>query len=292
MANLKSLLDKATSDDFDPNNPGMSRNKFYNCQVSFATTCGISHNRDQCKHEFCWTPEPDVNKIKIQMWGGGGGAAGVCCCQWGFSGGGGAYAELSEIDISNCKTEYRICIGLPSCCSPVFSCGYRGCKTYINNGYLKKADGVTDATNFCAEGGVVGCSLCFMFNCIGCGTCLDPRYDCCCACHYDADVGFPGKLGGIATHCSNNNACWYKHYTTLPAYLETCGYRYDMNRFCAYNMPGGWDGCRAGYGYLPGGGGSHQSVPGKGGISGSALGGNCYCGGPGGPGFVRINMFT
>lgn len=292
MADLKSLLDKATFDDFDANDPSMPRNKFYNCQVTFATTCGISHNRDQCKHEFCWTPEPDVSKIQIQMWGAGGGGAGVCCCSWGFSGGSGAYAELSEINVASCKTEYRICIGPPSCCSPAQTCGYRGCKSWIEGGYLRKADGTTCAGNFCAEGGPSGCSMCFMFNCFNCGIYLDPRYNNCCACYFDADIGHPGRLGGVATFCTNTNACWYKHYTPIPGGLETCKERWDLTRFCAYNMPGGFDGCRIGQGYIMGSGGSHQSTPGKGGISGSALGGNCYCGGPGGPGLVRITMFT
>ena len=298
MANLKSLLDKAMQEDFDPNNPSMPKYKYDDCTVAFATTCGVDHRRDECKHEFCWTPEPDINFLRIEMWGGGGGGAGVCCCMWGFGAGAGAYSRLDCIDIRTCKTEYRICIAPPACCSPNRDCGYRGCKTYINNGYLRKADGTTAAPNFCAEGGQPGDAKCFMFECLdgqctegtsGCGTFMDPRYDSCCACWFDGDFGFPGKLGGIQTQCKDNNSCWYKHLNTIPGMLDECGYRYDFIRFCAYNHHGSFAGCATGRGLI-GAGDSHHAAPGKGGSSASALGGNCYCGGPGGPGFVRINL--
>ena len=281
MANLKSLLDRATSDEFDASSPNAPCRKYYTCQVTFTQHCGISHNTDQCRHEHCFNPDPSVNKMTIEMWGGGGGGAGACCCQWGFSGGSGAYVRKCVANYQNCNQEMQICIGPPSCCSPTFSCGYRGCRTWVCNNYWW--------SNFCAEGGNSGCSFCFMFNRIGCGVCLDPRYPNCCACWFGGDMGVPGRLGGIATHCQNNNSCWYKHYTPLPGNLSMQGMRWDMHRFCAYNMPGGFDGCRRGQGLI-GGGGSHQAVPGAGGVTASALGGNCYCGGPGGPGLVRITL--
>ena len=115
MANLKSLLDKALADDFDPDNPNIPKNKFYNCQIGFAHICGYSGGSgDRCgerKTDFCWCPEPTINFLQIEMWGAGGGAAGVCCCMWGFAAGAGAYARINCIDVRTCKRCYRFCIG-------------------------------------------------------------------------------------------------------------------------------------------------------------------------------------
>ena len=64
-----------------------------------------------------------------------------------------------------------------------------------------------------------------------------------------------------------------------------------MLRFCNYNNHGSWGNCRAGQGLMGQSGASHRGTPGTGGFPGSALGGNCYCGGTGRPGFIRINLF-
>lgn len=305
MANLKSLLDKALAEDFDPDNPNIPKNKFYNCQVGFAHLCGYSGGSgDRCgerKTDFCWCPEPSINFLQIEMWGAGGGAAGVCCCMWGFAAGAGAYARLNCIDVRTCKRCYRFCIGPNSCCSPVKECGYRGCKTYHVDGcgYMTLQDG-TPVTGTCAEGGASGCSIFQIFNCLdgncnqgcnGCGVFLDPRYENCCSCYFNADFGMPGRLGGIATHNKDNNSCWYRAYVPIAPLMDQCGYRWDMLRFCNYNNHGSWGNCRAGQGLMGQSGASHRGTPGTGGFPGSALGGNCYCGGTGRPGFIRINLF-
>ena len=58
MANLKSLLDKALADDFDPDNPIYPKNKFYNCLIRFVLIRGYSGGSgDPCgerKTDFCW----------------------------------------------------------------------------------------------------------------------------------------------------------------------------------------------------------------------------------------------
>ena len=61
MANLKSLLDKALADDFDPITQYIRRTSFTTAQVSFCSIRGYSGGSgDPCgerKTDFCWCPE-------------------------------------------------------------------------------------------------------------------------------------------------------------------------------------------------------------------------------------------
>jgi hypothetical protein len=250
---------------------------------------------NNCWGSFCICNSMDI--ITIELWGGGGGGAGSCCCAWGPPGGAGAYTKLT---IDNNSNNYSgcmcMCVASASCCSPDRSCGYRGCKTYVNGSGI---------CGVCAEGGRPGCSLCNFFGCFpnnGCGVLEHPNADDC-ACFYGCGTrnpdgstvcadGIPGRHGWLQTDCcSPSDFCWYKVAFPIPGGLGTNQVSYKIVRASCNNgtandqcFVGGWanDNAHAGTDGI-------SRPVGTGGNTARVCGGGCCCGWPGGPGLIKIS---
>ena len=231
-----------------------------------------------------WTIPEDVDEVIFELWGGGGGGGSSCCCSYGIPGSSGAYAvkKLHGVNVvPGCS--YEICIGPGGCGFSGPSCGDQGCATYIT-GY--------GLTNFCADGGMGGCSCCHQSCCTwkvldpsGNGTCPGGP----CALYYGADGGYHGNPGAGYLFC-HDNRCFNKQHLPYPGGLV--------------NGKGGWlpttqcedSGC--GYCMMHWGvsqlqwGGSFSErnyVPGIGGSTAWTCGGGCCRGTNGFAGLVRIS---
>jgi hypothetical protein len=95
-----------------------------------------------------WIVPSGVTCATFEIWGGGGSGAGMCCCGGGPPGGSGAYAKKTiPVTAAAC---YQLFLAPATQCSSA-NTGCRGCTTSIIG---------TGLTNFCAEGGIGGCSYC------------------------------------------------------------------------------------------------------------------------------------
>lgn len=288
MSSLRELLDRADTGTFTKeigapiHLDNMTQSLFFT-RACTQMYCEVYGEGCWC----CWEIESCMKEITFEVWGGGGGGAGSCCCAWGPPGGAGAYAwkSITNYDgaLNNCK--YTFCVAPPSCCSPSRTCGYRGCRTFVLGQGL---------SNFCAEGGIPGCSLCFFFGCFpvssSCGILWHPNRDTSCACYFGADWGVEGKAGGLEASCANTgNWCHYKTIYTLP---PMSGYKHGsfkaVGAHC--NLVASCDRCRVGS-FLDGahGGGSEMTAVGIGGTTARVCGGGCCCGWSGGPGMIKVS---
>lgn len=144
MANLRSLLSTIV-----PGIPVSDFNLPQGCQFIFQSTC------HQCYFEgyqenccVAWIVPAGVTCATFEIWGGGGGGAGSCCCMGGPPGGSGAYAKKTiPVTAATC---YQLFLGPATACSAT-NTGCLGYPSYVIG---------TGLTNFCAEGGIGGCSYC------------------------------------------------------------------------------------------------------------------------------------
>lgn len=223
-----------------------------------------------------WVVPAGVTSVIIELWGGGGGGGGqpgVCfCCYIGSGGGGGAYSRKTLTGLS-AGTTYTVCAGAGGygggiesgmsangCC-----CGKKGSTTFVTGPGL---------TNFCSDGGYGGESRCYHW-----------------VSRAGANGGFPGTGGdlnvrgydgGVETQEMN---CWDAGWTYgggspfggrnmyMAGQCDTSG------NICGNGKHG--SGCGL-TGNFPGGGGT------GGGFMTSC--GQCFCGGNGSAGLVRIWM--
>ena len=125
-------------------------------------------------------------------------------------------------------------------------------------------------------------------HCYG-GLCFGTTH---CAPYYGADGGFFGLPGAIGSPCNQDAGDWcmVKGYYPYPGGLINTrgGYwvrRYDMN-MAGENSIGPF--MNISMGYWGGGPDGVTGIPGAGGMTAAANGGNCYCGGPGYNGMVQI----
>lgn len=287
MPRLRDLLDVASTDSFvrDTGQPAVWNNN--NQSLVFVRSCTSSYNEnfdEGCWN--CWDIKSSYKVVTFEAWGGGGGGAGSCCCAWGHPGGAGAYAKKSVDNTSGTYSGclYTMCVSPASCCSPSSSCGYRGCSSFVIGSGL---------TNFCAEGGIPGCSLCFFFGCFpinsSCGILWHPNRDTQCACYFGADTGVAGKAGGMEAICNNSsNWCHYKSIHPMPPMpgREAMAYQ-AIGAHC--NNQAQCDRCRiGGWGISGGLGGNEMRTIGMGGTTARNCGGGCCCGTSGGPGMIKI----
>lgn len=256
-------------------------------EFRFIGLCNIVQDNNYCRNYMCWWTAPaGTTKITFELWGGGGSGAGSCCCSWGAPGGAGAYARKT---IQGClgNTCYEFFVAYAGCCSPVQSCGYRGCQTWLRavSGCAQICNLV--GCNFCAEGGIPGCGVCWACGCHGCGYWRPAAHENCCACYYGADYGVAGLPGYLYTDICDANSCYYKQFLPIPAEIYGSQVSYWPSRSQGVNSTGSGETCQGGsVGAI--GGGTEAKTPGIGGFTAHSQGGNCYCGGPGGPGMVRI----
>ena len=287
MPRLRDLLDIASADSFtiDKGAPTFFENA--NQSLVFVRSCTDSPNYNYDEGCFCcWQIQSSMNNISFEVWGGGGGGAGSCCCSWGAPGGAGAYAKKSLDNTTGTYNGqcYTFCISAGGCCSPVQSCGYRGCQSHVIGAGL---------TNFCAEGGIPGCGLCFFFGCFpnsGCGILWHPSKGTQCACYFGADEGVPGHLGGMeASCCDAGNWCHYKSIHPVPAMPGRPSNAYQaIGAHC--NLVASCDRCRMnGWGVSGAMGSSEMVAIGIGGTTARTCGGGCCCGMGGGPGMLKIS---
>lgn len=288
MPSLRDFLDKAGSDSFTSG----AQPAYLEQPVQsdyFVARCYESCNTDYNKNCFCyWCVPSNANLVTFEIWGGGGGGAGACNCAWGWSGGAGAYAkksiDMTQTNYRQCK--YLIIVAPTTCCSPASSCGFRGNTTYVAGCGL---------SNFCAEGGLPGCTLCCMNGCFplnsGCGVFPHPNYNDC-ACYFGADEGVPGRLGFVNAN-SRNDSNWCGYQTVVPGPAGIGGSTFPVYSVVGFNGNTGSlnDHCRVGNhfeGFVNGGESSMRAV-GSGGPSARVCVGGCCCGSPGGPGLVKIS---
>jgi len=299
MSNLRSLL--PTYSDYttpDLTNRTTTINRLKPGQeLVFVGMCGTVQDTNYNRNMLCcWVVPAGVTRITFELWGAGGSGAGSCCCSWGVPGGAGAYARKTIYattpgGFAGCA--YCLCAAYPGCCAPTMGCGYRGCSSFIVGPGL---------TNFCAEGGIPGCSYCWPNIAYQCNPSFNNKCNIgwlqmgqCnvlaqwCACYYGADIGQPGCNSFLYTDQCSGNSCQYKPVVAIPGHLPSpnaaTAQSYHILRYCDANQPGSWDGCRIGYGYM---GGANGRTPGAGGNTAAACAGSCYCGSPGGPGMIRI----
>jgi len=287
---LRAFLDRAGSDSFTS---GSQPAVFANAVQSdlFINRCTQVCNTDYNKNCFCyWKIPGDAKVVTYEAWGGGGGGAGACGCAFGWPGGAGAYAkvnlDMSVEDYTN--TCYTVCVGSATCCSPSDSCGFRGNNSFVNGNGL---------SNFCAEGGLPGCTLYCMNGCFPtnneCGVFPHPCYVNC-ACYYGADTGIPGRHGFLyANQRSDDDWCFYHEVIPAPGGINgsICPV-YAVQGF-GCNVNSYTDRCRPGtiIDNMAGGAGELIAV-GMGGSSARACTDGCCCGAAGGPGLVKISWTT
>lgn len=289
MSSLRDLLDKADRETFTQELAQPIQFDSLYQSLFFVRLCNEQYCEVYGEGCFCcWCVREDMTDLTFELWGAGGGGAGSCCCAWGVPGGAGAYAfkYLSNHDGSLTGSNYIMCSAPPSCCSPSRTCGWRGCRSYMTGNGI---------SNFCAEGGIPGCSLCFFFGCFpvnsGCGILWHPNLDTACACYFGADWGVEGKGGGLEASCSNTgNWCHYKAiYPIPPMSGQKTGTYEAIGAHC--NVVPSCDVCRVGgawVGQAHGGGNNFKPV-GVGGTTARACGGACCYGYPGGPGMIKVS---
>ena len=111
-----------------------------------------------------------------------------------------------------------------------------------------------------------------------------------CAPYYGSDggaMGLPGLMGSPCNHASD--WCMVNQYHPFPGGLINTKGGYLPYRFSTLNLSGGGgmqERFNEFFGHSSNRG--NEGIVGMGGRSASAIGGNCYCGGPGNNGLVRI----
>lgn len=291
MPSLRDFLDKSGSDAFT-NAPQPAYLNEAKQTDYFISRCQDSCNTDYDKTCYCyWCTPAGTASVTFEAFGGGGGGAGACNCAWGWSGGAGAYAK-KQLDFSvddYSQTKYLIYVAPTTCCSPTSSCGFIGNTSYIAGSGL---------TNFCAEGGLPGCTLCCMNGCFPiaseCGVYPHPSYDDC-ACYFGADEGIPGRLGFLNAN-DRNDGDWCSYQQIIPGPGGLAGSTYPVYASVGFssNTSHLSDRCRYGAQFegMVNGGHSNIRPVGTGGASARVCVGGCCCGAPGGPGLVKISWTT
>jgi len=288
MASLRTLLDTVTTSSLSAGSAADSTTKLpatpaKGYKVQYITAqCGATCDAWDTNYNYydypSWQVPTGVTEVVFEIWGAGGGGGASCCCSKGIPGSSGAYA-VKKITNAVAGCTYQIELGQGGIRTGNM-CGDPGGKTLITGPGL---------TNFCASGGVGGCSCCFACCCTWFALKLTSCNGGCCALYYGADYGSYGVPGAGYMWCQDNH-CWNKQFFAYPGGLV--------------NGRGGWlpaTQCEnSGCGYclmhnavtqLPWGGGYSDKnyVPGVGGATALTCGGGCCYGIPGTPGMVRIS---
>ena len=249
----------------------------------------------------CWKvpayPGAGTTAITFEVWGAGGSGAGACCCAFGVPGGSGAYAYKTVVGVES-GTPYNLFIGEMTCRQSCL-CGRDGEKSYVTGIGL---------TNFCADGGTMGCSFCIR-EFTGNGKCtwktsigategfggndgiVGLGTDCMgfCAQYYGADGGAYGVPGSYSLNC-HKNRCWNTINVPYPGGLVNQQGGHIMVHMCENSTCGYFHQCFAAGQIGFGGRREGNYVPGLGGPSATVCGGGCCCGTQGWAGAVRITV--
>ena len=320
MANLRELLGSSDTNFTGIHSGGIGRLREGQVTYFKAHMCGSCNESDFtcCQapagdytsgyNNFsycCWKvpayPGTGTTVVTFEIWGGGGGGAGACCCSYGVPAGAGAYAYKTVVGVAS-GTVYNLCIGSITCRVPE-STGLTGCKSYITGIGL---------TNFCAEGGVNGCSWCQCWwgygndglgychfkTAIGASEGFGGRNDIvglntscvgCCAVYYGADGGAYGLPGAYGLFC-HERRCHNKFYIPYPGGLVNQQGGYITWVQCENSTCGYMAQCAAA-GEVGFGGHSHMNyVPGFAGVSAVTCASSCCCGTQGWAGAARITV--
>ena len=255
------------------------------CTLLWRSSCWICPSFGNYQQYCCFAfiVPTDAVRATFEAWGSGGGGGVNCCCMGGSPGGSGAYARKTiSVSSGDC---YDMCMGEGACCHNGRN-GFRGCRSSIKG---------TGLSNFCADGGIEGCSYCFPgYGCYVTGYCNCRSWCCGCqqnsgtACAYGGDINICGVRGWWA-HRSCGDHCCYKHYLPYPGGLvNKCGgtvgvgvggRHFDTYVNCSAANNIGWSRL------------SPQYVPGFGGVTFYTWSGHCHCGSYGAPGMIRITWY-
>tara|TARA_Y100001958_G_C21243345_1_gene572083 strand:+ start:3047 stop:3991 length:945 start_codon:yes stop_codon:yes gene_type:complete len=259
-----------------------------------------------------WCVPPGISQATFHIWGAGGPGAAVAPCGVTVPSGSGAYAYKSiSVTPGDC---YNLTVGIFWCCCNNPSTGATWAEAPIQNSggnwgsYGKSYVTGTGLTNFCAEGGFSGNTVC----------CTDTNYTTTLfdsatayyglspndsaggpfrACFYGADGGLRGRKGylshnglGVAAHCN------FRGWVPLPncSVFGKCGGHVMTLACCNQHQPNDiWRHLMANtnQGYCNGDNNNQAQnweMSGSGSSWGVSCGGSCYCGGRHGSGKARV----
>ena len=234
--------------------PATQGNNYPREFMVYNTSTGALNNGGQC---CAWTVPSNASWVTFEIWGGGGGGAGSCCCQSGSGAGAGAYAVQTVNLTTYAGCVYTICAASSTCITPGTG-GYGGNTTWVQGPGL---------SNFCATGGSIGCTQCFMFQ--NCYICNIAHGSHCLSAFYGASYGIAGT-GGSNINVINCYQFGQQFASLAPATASgpQIGPSGCVNGGCSC-MP-----CA----YFPGGGG----------LSAQSQNNNCWCGQWGAGGLVSV----
>lgn len=199
-----------------------------------------------------WTVPSGVSTATFEIWGGGGAGGPKCCCYCGASGAGSAGGYSIKTIAVSPGTQYTLVAGAGG--APVYCSvggvnqGCRGCTTYVTGSNL---------SNFCAEGGIGGFTVCCYQMTSGCGGLA-----------YGGDFNIQGGDAWQKGGCSS----FICHFSAGGAAAFSGRATHATEHCCAYFSPGR---CGA----FPGGGGT--------GFFACACD-CCSCQGGGAPGLIKV----
>jgi len=279
MARLRDLLGFNTADEIQGSSGPIEGSQFV-----FSTTC---HNNEMNEfHNNCcvsFVTPAGIECATFEVWGGGGGGSGMCAadsyelCYMQPPGTAGAYVVRCLDNVSE-GDRYCMIVGTSTSCSENY-CGRRGCFSCLNG----------PSASLCAQGGYGG-------PCIrswGCGFCCNSAT----ANAFGGDYNIDGLYSGICVTCTTSTNYDYNHQV-IPypgglnnlcgGWVQTQQRECDGSWHCNYDtacciarmIPGIGSTNMCNFGYVPG-------IPAAS-FSGSCNGEDCTCGGPGGPGMIRV----
>ena len=210
-----------------------------------------------------WTVPLGTTWAIFEVWSAGGDGAGACCCMGPYWGpGSGQYGKKTLAVTNGCT--FTLCAAGTGCCA-VACCGTCGQPSYV-------LCGTGGATALCAQGGQMGCVLCFR-SYQGCtGICVPSCISSCGASGYDGPMQRPT----ITSPDKQSNYCWSQMNGGISGAPVFGTFRWT-NDYCTVQLTR--SGCETSGG---------SKFPGGPGTSARACGGPCCWGGWGAGGLVTV----
>lgn len=263
VQNLRSLLVKEAVENYPIVSKSLPNGQTWVAQATCYLCLNNSFQENCC---LAWIVPAGATRATFEIWGSGGSGGGSACCMVGAPGASGAYSKKT-INVTP-GDRYCTCFATATLCSTAAN-GCAGTTTFVQG---------TGLTNFCAEGGPGGLSVCPAAT----GTFTTSGTM---AQAYGGDINVPG-VPGCHVVTSVSNYCLNKMFLPYPGGLvnrnggvvvvPNTGNGYQATAVCQAHSYLGWA--------AP----DSQYVPGVGGATFGVFGGTCACGYPGRPGLVRI----